>query len=388
MRWSEGSAIGPQDPKGIQDMGSDIRKVPQRQRSQFIQETLRKRIRTRAYAAGQPLPSERALAEEFQVARATVRNALGKLIDEGLVEARSGLGNYVRKREKRTPAALRSTTVGVILHRIDNPFFAAVASHLEQGLSKHGFSMLLASTKQDPSAERECLERLRREGVRGLITWPAGEVMPRAEYASVLKDGVAAVVLGGNPSDLALDTVSVDDRSGMEMAVEHLLGLGHRRFGYISAFYRDRKDERWDVIRNHLLLRQVPIVDEWFVRPGAVDHEGGRKGMRQLLALDQRPTAVLAINDISALGALREATRAGVAIPDELSIMGFDDIPLAEVAEVPLTTVRQPIEEIARLAVDRLVARLRGHRGRAVDIQLKPELIVRRSTATVRAEAE
>jgi LacI family transcriptional regulator len=201
------------------------------------------------------------------------------------------------------------------------------------------------------------------------------------DYHRLAAAGISVVVAAGTPAGAEIDSITTDNRAGIELAVDHLLELGHRRVGYISAYPRQMHDLRLRLMRETLAARSLPLDDDLLACPREADAEGGRRGMRWLLERQPPPTAVVAINDVAAVGALREARSAGVAVPGELSLVGFDDIPMAASAEVPLTTVRQPIAEIARLVVERLSARMEGHEGKAMSIRLAPELVVRESTA-------
>ena len=187
-----------------------------------------------------------------------------------------------------------------------------------------------------------------------------------------------------------IDSISVDNALGARLATEHLLGLGHRRIGFLSGPLRtSSRLERLAGYRSALVaagLEPRPdLVWEGLPSVGFGDVEGadfGRRAARELLGKAEPPTALFAINDMYALGAYAGARDLGLGVPDDVSIVGFDDIFMAEVAQPPLTTVRQPVEAMLHKTVTLLVDRLEGRRdGPADHTVVTPELVIRSSTA-------
>ena len=190
------------------------------------------------------------------------------------------------------------------------------------------------------------------------------------------------VIIGGRQDGVALDSVDSDNRAGMTAAIDHLVELGHTRIGFLSAMAFGRVDMRMQLTAE--ILRARGLEPSHLVSVDTPDLLGGRLALDTLLARDERPTAVLCTNDITAIGAVQRAFELGVSIPEEFSIVGYDDIPMASMAAVPLTTVAVPLDELAELAFERLSARAEGYEGSPIHLAVEPRLIVRGSTAAPR----
>jgi LacI family transcriptional regulator len=351
--------------------------MARRGRANEVLEALRARIASGRYKAGTPLPPERELAEDFGVARMTVRRAVGRLVDEGTVEGRPGIGNFVVGRDRNGTSTSRA--VGLIVPQIDNPFYATLARHMESELSLKGLNLIVASTGQDADGVPRCLARMSRERVRGLVL-AVGLESRTCKTARALGDlGIPIVLMGGAPPGLPYDLVRGGDPTGVELAIDHLVGLGHTRIGYLKAIALKRSDGRLEIARASLARRGLRTGH--IVEVDVPNFEGGKRGIDKLLARKSRPTAILTTNDITAIGALQRAAERGIDVPGELSIVGYDDIPMAAMAAVPLTTVSNPTDELAGLVVERVLARFGANRGRRVEIVLEPKLVVRASTA-------
>jgi DNA-binding LacI/PurR family transcriptional regulator len=196
--------------------------------------------------------------------------------------------------------------------------------------------------------------------------------------------------------ELDIDSVAVDNVRGTQLATEHLISLGHRRIGFLSGPIRTvSRVDRLDGYRTALAEAGIRF-DRQLVWEGAEtssfgDIEGaqlGRKGAHDILSLPHPPTALVAINDMYALGAYAGARDLALRVPEMVSIVGFDDIVLADIIDPPLTTVRQPVQEMTRVAVERLIAYLeRTTSEGAMHLSIAPELIVRGSTAPISASA-
>jgi LacI family transcriptional regulator len=353
--------------------------MARRRRANDVLESLRARIEKELYEGGSPLPPERELAEECGVSRVTLRRALRLLVEEGAIERRPGVGNFVVDRTHRVASGSRS--VGLLVQQIDNPYFATLARHMAAMLSSHGLNLIVAGTDQDPKNERACLARMAREGVAGLVLSLPPETRAGETARALAGTGIPVVMLGDDREGLPHDLVRIDDRAGIELALDHLTGLGHTRIGYIMAVAHKRGEKRKDLVRDSLARRGLGTGH--IVEVDAPDFEGGKAGIDRILSRRSRPTAILTTNDITALGALQRAVERGIDVPGELSILGYDDIPMAAMATVPLTTVSNPTDEIAALAVERLLARMNPGSGRRVEVLLEPKLVVRASTASL-----
>lgn len=283
--------------------------------------------------------------------------------------------------------------IGLIVPSVANPFHGIFAQHVEEVALKSGYQVLLGNSERDPKREQNYAEELWGHGVRGIILGSAPETFDH--LARLFDQGLHLVAFDRPVQETdayPVDSIGVENVKGVYLAVSHLTSLGHRRIGFVSGSVRTVS--RYDRLRGykHALEEAGIEYDEALVWQGASDidfgdaetMEMGRRGARELLNSSNPPTALFTINDMTAFGAYAAARDLGIHVPDDLSIVGFDDIALTEIVDPPLTTVQQPIKEIAGYAVERLLARLQGDCAEPIGhTALPPKLIVRSSTARV-----
>lgn len=280
--------------------------------------------------------------------------------------------------------------LGLIVPSVANPFFGIFARYVEEAALEGGYQVLLGNSGRDPKREKNYAEELWGHGVRGIILGSSPEDF--THFSTLLERGLHVVAFERplqQTDQYSIDSVGVDNVQGAYLAVKHLIELGHRRIGFVSGSIRTiNRLDRLDGYRQALAEAQI-AYDDTLIWQGMSDidfgdaetMDMGRRGTRELLCRENPPTALFAINDMVAFGAYAGAREVGLTVPDDVSIAGFDDIALTEVVNPPLTTVRQPIEEIANTAVARLLARIQENGAEpAGHIALAPELIVRSST--------
>lgn len=284
--------------------------------------------------------------------------------------------------------------LGLIVPSVANPFYGVFARYVESAALEFGFKVFLGNSERDPERERSYVEELWGYGVRGIIL--GSSLTSLAHINDLLELGLNVIVFdrpGQRTHNIPVDSVSVDNINAARLATQHLLALGHHRIGFLSGSIKTiNRLDRFEGYRSALHDAGIEL-DPDLVWDGlqfstqygdAEAVELGRVGAKHLLSSANPPTAIFAINDMYAFGAYAGARDLGVSIPDELSVIGFDDIVLAEIINPPLTTIRQPIQKITRIAVERMVARVQGTLTGSVEHQtLRADLIVRASTARV-----
>jgi LacI family transcriptional regulator len=276
----------------------------------------------------------------------------------------------------------RTTTFGVVVGDLGNPFYAEMAKQIEIEASGRGYRAMFCNTQGDEDAELSGLESLLEYRAAGILF-----LSHPADWARARKvvEGRVPAVFVSCVADWG-DVVSGDDEAGAELATKHLVDLGHERIAYFAdpivedAADRDRQTGYRRVMQRAALQ---PTVFHWERPPGSLPPEARDKQVEGLL--HQRITAVFSSNDYGAIELLDCADRLGIKVPDELSVVGFDDVVLAGLARINLTTVRQPQPQLASLAVETLAARVQGElQGAALRKTVPLELVVRGSTAPPR----
>lgn len=285
----------------------------------------------------------------------------------------------------RSLATRRTGTLGLVIADITNPFYPEVVRGVEQTAAAHEMSVLLYDTAEDGEREAQALRLLGERHVDGIII--CASRLPEARIAALARADTPLVLINRRPAAPSIGTVDVDQEAGIRAAVHHLAALGHRRIAYIGG------PNASEVQRRRLAAFRVACTDMSLASPEALivnatpTIDGGKDATQRLLNADERPTAILAYNDLIAIGALLAAHEAGCPVPDKLSIVGHDDVPLATVLRPALTTVRQPMRELGAEAVGMLHDHLqrRSSAGPAPTlIRLAPQLIVRASTAAAK----
>jgi DNA-binding LacI/PurR family transcriptional regulator len=295
-----------------------------------------------------------------------------------VVEAAGRLG-YRPNAMARSLASRRTRTVGVVLDDLRNPFFAEIASAVEELASELGYQLLLGSGGRVARRESSALATLLEYRVDGVIL--VSPRMPAADIAAACSE-VPVVMVGRRLRNVDADFVVIDERHGTELVLDHLRGLGHERIAHVDGGRGAGGPQR----RSSYLrgMRDRGLADRAQVIAGDFTEDAGTNAARRLLADPQLPTAVFAANDLVAAGLLGGLDRAGVAVPGDVSIVGYDNIGIAHLAHVSLTTIDQPRGEMGRLGLQLLLDRI-GRRRASVVRVIEPTLVVRSTTAPPRA---
>lgn len=282
----------------------------------------------------------------------------------------------------------RSNTIGILIHDVRDSYFSEFARAASDAAQGAGYLTIICSTDRDPERELRYVEMMVDNRVAGLLLVGGGLENRAYERGmkSLLKDlaayGGVAVALGPRAGQIPAELP--DNLGGASQAAEHLIELGHRRIALIDGppALRTSKERRRGF---QLALEAAGLKpDPALIVPGNYTTEGGAKAMAQLLALESPPTAVFASNDAMAIGSLNELRRRGVSVPDEVSVVGFDDIPIAALWDPPLTTVSVSMAAIGAAGMARVMRLLNGSdRGQRTVIH-PAELVMRGSTATPR----
>lgn len=287
---------------------------------------------------------------------------------QGAVEATG----YAVNPAARALSGGRSNLIGVITPRLNWSFVAEILHGASVTAEAAGLNLAIFTTASNAALERERATLLRTLADGVLL------VIPSSDEREVFGDAVPVVTLGAQGPR----TVQVDNHTGAGLAARHLIGLGHRRVAHIRGQHNHLRDasEREDGFRAALGEAGLELPPAYF-QGGDFSEEGGERAARLLLTLPEPPTAIFAANDHSAIGAMRAAQALGLRVPGDLSVIGFDDIHAAAFTDPPLTTIRQPLEQMGATAVRLLIDLIRGAEPDELHVRFPATLAPRRSTA-------
>ncbi len=345
----------------------------------------------------QPTVTIRDIARMANVSVTTVSNLVNGRLGHMRATTRRRVEQVIAKYDFCPNAAAqmlrtgRARVLALVVPSVANPFWGALSWHVERCALQYGYHVMVCNSERDPAREVQYVSALWRAGVRDVVLAASEPALDHLR--KFLNRGLNLVAFDrrAEPDDPpSVVSLSMDNHRGSFMAVQHLLTLGHRRVAFLSGPLRTAaRMERFRGYRDAMAAAGVDVASAWVwtggSTKGAGDAKGaelGRLGALTLIARRPRPTALFAANDIYALGAYAATRELRLAIPRDLSIVGFDDIILARLANPPLTTVRQPLRAIAEAAVTQLIGRAQGLPDATwVSRVVPPRLVLRASTS-------
>jgi len=338
-----------------------------------LAEVIKKYVNQGKLKVGDRLPPERELAARCQINKLTVVRALSELVHEGVVYREQGRGTFVAR---KIPLQKISTSIGILGLGIaeDNSLFSTILQGVKRQAHISSCDLRLL-----PTVEPWEIEKISNyiASLDGLIIIYLAQ---KKEYLEVLKEEkVPFILVGKYAKDVTEDYVTVENFKGVYQAVEYLIQLGHRRIGFIKGMtYSAMARERWEGYQQALLAHGISYQED-LVASGEWTEENGYKNTLNLLSLSPPPTAIFASSDPMAIGAMKAIKERGLKIPDDISIIGFMDLPVAAYVDPPLTTVRMPVVEMGQAAAKALVRKILEPNQKQVKINLKTKLIIRES---------
>ena len=287
--------------------------------------------------------------------------------------------DYVPNRIARGLISQKTQTIGIIVPDIVNPFFAPVVRGAESAARKAGYRVLLCNSEGDLRLEREYIEDLVAHRVEGLLLAPASD-RSRSSILSLLRGGFPLVLIDRALPDADCDLIVSDNAQGARRLIEHLIAIGHREIAHVS----DAEDtstgrERLRGYREALEAAGIPFQPELVIRT-TVDRIGGYRAAQEILARDPLPTAIFAVNNMTAVGTMEALRERGLSVPKDMGLVCFDDVEHLAVLSPILTVIDQPAETFGSLGVQLLLERMTGKaNSRPRRIILQTDLIVRQS---------
>ncbi|MCK5247857.1 LacI family DNA-binding transcriptional regulator, partial [Candidatus Bipolaricaulota bacterium] len=326
------------------------------------------------------------IAKELGISASTVSRALSDspLVNaetkRAILEVAKRLG-YQRNELARALVMGSSGAVGLLVPDITNPFFSDVARGVGEIADRIGVGVILCNTDGRIDRELNYIRLMRRKRVDGLLLCSTTIDAPYLKELELARVPFILVSRLSGQSDVPF--VITDDEAGARLAVEHLVDLGHTSIGFIGGpenvqASRDRMETYLNVLNEHGLA----ALPDWRCYAGFTQ-AAGREAAQRMLSLPDRPTAIFAANDVTALGVLEVAEGVGLRVPSDLSLIGYDDISYASLPRIQLTTVAQPAVEMGQIAADWLFAAIENPEIARLHRTLTPRLVVRSTTAPV-----
>ena len=333
------------------------------------------------------------VARQAGVSKATVSAVLNntgsvKGTTRDQVVAVMELLNYRPTQLAGRSAARRVKSIGLLIKEIDNPYYAEIVLGARTLASQNGYTLLVASSEGEFEAERRAIELLQAKDVDGLVATPVLDEHADLSHFFELKRRNFPFVLLEEVLGVPASLVDVDNSAGARKAVEYLIEQGHTRIAHFAGpGYSMHSQERIDGVRHACSASRLIFTDYDIVRAGAHLVDGYRAALEYFRdrPASERPTAVTCYNDLVAIGVCRGLRELGLGVPEDVSVIGFDDIPLLEYFPVPLTTVRVPKFRMAEIATEMLIRHMESKTALPPQkVYLDAELVVRASTRSLR----
>jgi LacI family transcriptional regulator len=290
---------------------------------------------------------------------------------------------YVRNEAARQLRSGRSRMIGLVVLDVRNPFFTDLAAGVEAAAAAAGLSVILCNSDESRDRESHYLGLLEQQRAYGILITPVDSRIPGIE---LIRQRGTAIVLVDRGSGKGQCSVSVNDQIGGELGMTHLTSLGHERIGFVGGPMSIKQvSDRLAGARNALLAAGLTDSALTVIETPGLNVAAGSQAGAAITELppSRRPTAVFCANDLLALGMLQEMTRRRLRVPDDIAIVGYDDIDFAAAAAVPLTSLRQPRSQLGRTGMELLIEEVTlpmEHQHRQVVFE--PELVVRQSTVS------
>lgn len=359
-----------------------IERMTNEPKYQMVKVYIKELIKKESIEYGEKLPSEYELMEKFKVSRHTIRQAFGELSKEGWIYKEQGRGTFSNYRKNVSQKGM----VGVITTYISDYIFPHIISGIEEVLAKEGYVLALANTNNDKEKEAQHIKNFIQQKIVGLIIEPTRSAQANVNlplFKEIQNNDIKTIFINATYSDFDTAYTIIDDVKGGFAVTQYLLQIGHRKIAGI--FKSDdlqgvRREQGYRNALNSFGIRS----DESII--GHYDTEG-REGfphafMQVLLAREDRPTAIVCYNDEIAIKAIQAVRNMGLRVPEDISIVGYDDSSLALASDIKLTTVKHPKTSMGNQAASFLVGMLENNM-RKPFIIYEPELIVRTSCKSI-----
>lgn len=325
------------------------------QRLESVVKGLRKRI-AEVYGPGGFLPSERSLSAELAVSRPMLRKGIRVLLDSDELVVQPGVGiRVVSGGQSRFDTKPTGSIIGLLLPDLGSPFFMEITESIEYAALQHGYQILVCNSRHQPSVEDRHLNLLADQRVAGVILAHDPYLPFPKSIARIQDRKIPYVALFNATSTAHCDSVSVDDFSGIYQAMRYLVSLGHKTIGFCQPVPGDTPHPRETAYLQYMQEASIPHRQQLILSLEMLGEKRYTQELATLLDGDDAPTAFVAGNDQTALLLMRRLQDLGRRVPEDISIIGFDNLAFAEFLPVALTTINQPTREMGRRVVEMLL---------------------------------
>ena len=349
----------------------------------IIHEILRKNLQK-----GDRIPKEIDICKTYDVSRITIRRAIAELVSEKILYRVSGVGTFVNEmKDEDFLISEKDRQVALVVPDIEDLAISAIFSGIQATLQGYDYEVIIYSSGRRIDKENTNLSHLLQSNSTGAIIFPNWGNTNAAQIFELKRQNFPFVLIDRYFHDLETDYVVTDNISGAFEAVSHLIALGHRRIGFIggpdNSAGNERKEGYIRALSEHGIVLDQNLIatldKDTYSFPQIEPEHGGYEEVRKLMSIKKRPTAIFAASDGFALGAMSAIRELGLNIPQDVAVVGFDNLKYASLLEVPLTTVAQPFYEIGAKAVEILMNKFQDKNAPLQKLILDPELIVRKS---------
>lgn len=351
-------------------------------RHRAAREMLRRKVLAGELGQGEQLQPELDLCRDINLSRTTVRKAIADLVKEGLLVRYQGRGTFVNI--QRTPVQQRILAILVARQTNLSGAYDLLIRGAEQAASAMGYQLLLANSQNDAGAAFEQAVRLNEARVAGTIVVPLNAPNTDKSTAAVLnalrRAGQQVVTVDEFSADDEIPSVCSQNREAMYELTCHLIKQGYKRIAFLTSTPIEAVQEREDGFQKAMKEHGFEVPPEYFLHVARRDPAlQGAQEVDVFLSMKQPPEAIVCLHDIIALNVMKRLAERGCKVPDDFAVVGFDDLPQAAVANPPLTTVHQPLQDFGRRAIELLIRQLNGESLYGLHERLPCELIVRQS---------
>lgn len=354
-----------------------------------IENIIKDRISKGELKPGEQICSHHELSKKYDVSLITIKKALANLIKDGILFTRIGKGTYVAETKKPKVDLVKHKTIGLVLRDLKHPFFSMIVHSVEEKAYGLGYNLLLSSSSGNIEKEESQIAHFRKLGVDGIIIASLNLEYRATKYIQKLHEENFPYIMVSYIHDPDYWYVGLDQELGGYIATEHLIKLGYKSIGYVHVGKGNLLcDVRKNGYSRALMEHDIPYNAKNIFYPSENQRDTemdrfklGYNFGKKFVKMKQAPEALFLYSDLVALGFQQSVNEEGLKIPDDVAIVGFDDIEIAKYASVPLTTIHQPADLIGKYAVETIQKRINNYDTSNRTI-LKPQLIVRDSSGT------